>query len=190
MNLRLDLTRPGRKPAPLSGEVLGELRSADLELLASGGSVEMQDLKRITDRHHALARALAAGLSESEAAAVTGYTASRISVLKASPAFQDLLALYRKDVEAQFTDFHSRLAGVAADALQLIQDKLESEEADDIPLPQLLEVAKMGADRTGFGPTHKQDVTVNINLAERLEAARARARQLKDITPRDENDEG
>jgi hypothetical protein len=145
------------------------------------------ELKKIGERHHALARALASGLKEGEAAALVGYDPSRVSVLKANPAFRELLDLYRDNADAQFMDFHARLAGVAKDAIGEVHRRLE-EAPEEIGLDALLNIVKMGADRTGHGPSTKQDVTVNINLAERLESARKRAleAQYRDITPQAE----
>ena len=184
MDLSLDiasLTAAGRKPAPLTARVLGELEPHHLSALGAQ-AVEAPSLQRITERHHSLAKHLASGLSEGEAAAATGLSGPRVSVLKASPAFQELLALYRANAQAQYAEMHGRLAGIATDALVELQNRLE-DEPEKLGPTVLLELVKLGADRTGFGPTAKQETTINVNLSERLEAARLRARELRDITP-------
>lgn len=187
MELGLDiaaLTSRGRKPAALSAEVAGALRPEDVGLLAAQAPA-VPELKRISERHHALARALASGLSEGEAAALTGYDASRVSVLKASPAFRELLDLYRDNADAQFMEMHARLAGLSKDAIAILHQRLE-DEPEGLTASQLMELIKLGADRTGYGPSQKQETTVRFDLSERLDAARKRAlaaQQMIDVTP-------
>lgn len=185
MDLNLDiLTAPGRKPAPLTAEVSRELREEDLGLIGTMVQ-EAPKLQRITDRHHALAKMLAAGMSEGEAAAFTGLTPARVSVLKASPAFKELLAIYRDAADAQYAELHAQLAGMSKDSIVELRNRLE-DEPEKISIGQLLEMAKIGADRSGFGPSVKQEQTINVNLSARLESARKRALELRDITPESE----
>ena len=187
MNLNLDIaaiTRPGRRPAALSAEVVRPLTEADLEILATERQIEPVPLAKIGERHHALARALASGLSEGEAAALVGYDRSRVSILKGSPAFRELLDLYRDSADAQFAEMHATLAGLSKDAALELRRRLE-EDPEELSVGQILETIKMGADRTGFGPSSKQETTVRFDLSARLEAARQRARdaQTIDVTP-------
>jgi hypothetical protein len=183
-DLGLDIrsfTGTGRKPAPLSAFVLREIGVEDLETLMLP-SPEVAEIKRLSERHHALARALAQGLSEGEAAALTGYDPSRVSVLKASPAFRELLDLYRDKADVEFAEIAGRLAGLTKDALLVLQDRLE-DSPEEITTGQLLEIAKMGADRSGFGPSAKVETNININLGARLAEARKRLAPMRDITP-------
>jgi hypothetical protein len=190
MGLDLDiaaLTAPGRKPSPLFAVVRKELAEEDLVMLANASGAEPPDLKRVSERHHALARALASGLSEAEAAALVGYALSRVSILKNSPAFQELLSLYRDQKDTEFAEFHARLAGLSKQAVLELMERLE-EAPDSITISQLIEMVKTGADRTGYGPSQKVEQNVNINLSERLEAARRRALEVQertviDVTP-------
>lgn len=184
MELSLDiakLTSPGRRPAPLTATVLGELEPHHLSALGAQ-AVEIPEIKQLRERHHYLARLLASGMGEGEAAAMTGLSGPRVSTLKGMPAFQELLDLYRKNANAEYAEMHARLAGVATDALVELQTRLE-DKPEEIGVSALLEIVKLGADRTGFGPTAKQETTINVNLSERLEHARKRARELRDITP-------
>lgn len=190
MDLGLDIaaiTKPGRRPAPLSAEVTRPLGEADLALLAQNRGIEAAPIKKITERHHALARALASGLSEAEAAAHVGYSLSRVSILKGSPAFRELLDLYRTSADAQFAEMHATLAGLSKDAALELRARLE-DNPDSLSVGQLLQTIQMAADRTGFGPTSKQETTVRFDLSDRLAAARERARlaqEPRDITPED-----
>lgn len=186
------LTRPGRKPSAVGGSVVRELKPEDFVLLAQDRAVEAQPLKRLSERHHALARALASGMKEGEAAAMLGLSNSRVSILKASPAFKELMALYRENADAAFVETTARLAGLTQDAVLELQTRLE-DEPESISIGQLVEIVKMAADRSGHGPTSKQEVSVTHDLAARLESARKRsleARQMQviDVTPEANDD--
>lgn len=177
MNLGFDIQKhagPGRRLAAIGGSVTRELGVQDLEALTEAGHTEPVELKRLSDRHHALARMLALGEPLSVVCNALGYTPSRVSVLKASPAFQELLALYQDEKQGQFVDFVARAAGLATDAVAVLQDRLE-DTPEDVSTSALVEIVKMAADRSGNGPTTTQ-VGVTIDLGERLRAARERAR--------------
>jgi hypothetical protein len=184
MDLSAEIFRTrGRAPKPISAAVVRELDSADMILLSTEKGSTPSAIKRITDRHHALARCLAGGMAEGDAAVLQGYTISRVSILKSDPAFKELLQFYREDALRPYRDLHIRLSGLATDATVLLQEKLEADlelEVEDrkVPVNQLMELTKMGADRTGFGP-QATNVNVNVDLAGRLEAARKRVAMRK-----------
>lgn len=149
----------------------------DLAQLAEEKGSETTALKRLSDRHHALARNLASGMEPGEAAIISGYVLSRVSILQSDPAFKELVAFYRADVTFQYRDLHQRLSGLALDAAEELANRLE-EEPEKVSLGQLLEITKMGADRTGFGPqTSSTNVNINVDLAGRLQRARERVAQ-------------
>ncbi len=183
MDLDTPLRLSGRAPKPLVAEVVRELCPGDFALLATERGVEAAPLKRLGERHHALAKLLAQGTPPGEAAIVTGLSGSRVSILKADPAFQELVAFYKQKVDAEYLDMHATLAGLSLDAAQTLRDRID-EDPDAISVGQLIEVVKLGADRTGFGPKSTQDVNVHVGLAEKMQAARERAearRQALDV---------
>lgn len=136
----------GRRALPLLAEVVRPINDGDLELLAQPGHTAAPALKRITDRHHSLARLLAAGTPESEAAAIVGYGVARVSILKDDPAFQELLALYRSEVNTQFSTTLEHMAGLSRDALLVLRDRME-EEPEKFTTNELLAVHKELHDR-------------------------------------------
>lgn len=149
LNLNIDkLAGPGRLPARLEVEYVRDLTPADFELMAAEplGS-KAPAIKRLTDRHHALARLLAAGTPEGEAALILNYDISRISILKNSPAFQELLALYRGEVNREFATVLDHMAGISRDALVILRDRLEENE-DRFSNNELMKIAADFADRT------------------------------------------
>ncbi len=146
------LAGPGRLPLPLDAEYVRDIEDADLALMAIQplGSVP-PTLKRITDRHHALARLLATGTPEGEAAMITGYDISRVSILKNSPAFVELLALYQSETKREFTTTLEHMAGVSRDALQVLRERLEENE-DRFTNNELVKMTTEFVDRTAEPP--------------------------------------
>lgn len=180
MDLSAEIFRTrGRAPVPIDAAVVRELDRADLVLLATEKGSKPSAIKRITERHHALARSLAGGMKESDAAPLHGYSISRVSILKGDPAFKELLEFYREDAQRPYRDLHTRLAGIAIDAVEELSNRLE-EEPEKVTNGQLMEMAKLGADRTGHGPqTSSFNINANVNLASRLEEARKRVAKRK-----------
>ncbi len=172
-DLNLDLHLSGRKAHAIGAEVLRELTSSDLGLLATERGIQPSRVQRITDRHHALARCLASGMSATEAGLVTGYTGSRISVLRGDPAFEELIAFYTNEKAKPVQDLQDRMTSLALDATAELQDRLEI-DPEKVSTDQLLDTIKLTADRTGNGP-RQTNVNVNVNLGDRMKAARERA---------------
>lgn len=177
---------------PLAADFVRELTAEDLKMLAVERSVqkpkELSSLSMLSERHRNLARLLAMGKTDQECAIITGYTPSRISILKTDPAMRNLIKHYSEEKDIIFVQAHEKMAQVASTALDVLQDRLEDpEEVAKLSVGQLLQVVEVAADRSGLGPTSKSEVSVNVNIADRLEAARKRAREASakaiDITP-------
>jgi hypothetical protein len=172
----------GRKPQPLGAEVLRELTSSDLGLLTTERGVKPTHLQRITDRHHALARCLATGMGAAEASLVTGYTPSRISVLRGDPAFEELIAFYTGAKGEAVRDYQEKAAIARNMATDILIERME-DNPETIDAGLALDVAKNFADRTGHGPK-ATNVNVNVNLGDRMKAARERASSIPREGPR------
>lgn len=152
--------------------MLRELTGSDLALLSTERGVKPSHIQRLSERHHALARCLAAGLSVADACAITGYTPSRVSILKGDPSFEDLIAFYQGDKAKLVHDLGDKMRQNALEAQNILAERLEDEPAA-IGIDQLLDITKLGADRTGFGPQSKSShLHVHMNFADRLKAAR------------------
>lgn len=165
---------PGRRP---SGTVLRELAADDLAHLAAPRRAGAALIKKMTERHQALARLLAGGTRPTDAAVMLGYTDSYISILQDDPAFQNLVAVYRNDQNIVYADFQARLAGLSKDALLELQGRLE-ETPDDFSIGQLTEIATRFGDRAGYGPVARsENINLNANIAVRLGEARRRAKE-------------
>lgn len=181
MDLNLGIRTRGRAAKPVVAAELRRLEASDIALLATEKGVKAPSITKLRDSHHALARCLASGLRPAEASIVTGYSNSRISILQADPTFAELVEFYRSVETEALADLQRRMATMALDALQELHDRL-LEDPEKISSSMLLEVIKTMADRTGNGPSSKStQVSINVNLAERLEAARRRAGLIEGI---------
>lgn len=157
------------------------LTPEDLLKLESERGIKPKPLQKLRSTHHALARLLASGMmSDTEVAIICGTTSSRISVLKADPAFQELLTFYRQAIQDKRdiaeADFQTHAAALSVEAIEEMRDRL-ADDPKDISIDELALMTKVAADRSGNGPASKTttNVNFNVNLADRLRLARQRA---------------
>lgn len=179
----LGLRTRGRAERPVVFEVGRELEPEDLELLSEEGRAQpVPQLTKLRERHHTLAKMLAQGTPEGEAAIACGYALSRVSILKADPSFRELVAFYRQGVQERYYDMHEAAAALGRDAIEELHERLE-EDPESFSIGQLMTLSSTMMDRTGHGPSSSTNVNVNIGLADKLEAARKRVNSMRDITP-------
>lgn len=160
----------------------------EVELLLAGGEVRAKpqppaktgegEAMRMTQRHHRLARLLAAGAKNDEAAFQAGYQPGTVSRLKADKTFQRLIAHYERELAPTFQIVGERLADLADGSLAVLADRLE-DAPDDFTTRELIEMAKLGADRSGHGPTSTQKHEVTLDYGDRMAAARERIRSAQ-----------
>lgn len=186
LDLVLNTRTSGRASAPVHLFEVRELVESDLHLLDLSRETTTPHIQRLRDSHHALARALASGMRPQEAQIVTGYSASRISILQNDPSFKELVAFYRDNQNAAYANLHDRLSVLSLDATEELADRLR-ENPDSLSSGMLLDIVKATADRTGYGPATKSTtVNINVDLADRLAAARQRAGLVALPPPKEE----
>jgi hypothetical protein len=112
-------------------------------------------------------------MSATEAGLCTGYTASRISVLRGDPSFEELIAFYTQAKDVKVRDLNEKLVDVASEAAAILLDRMDL-DPDKLNEDFLLDAVKVGADRTGFGPK-QTNVNVNVNMGDKMKIARERA---------------
>lgn len=155
------------------------LTLADIEARAPAPQAA-EVVQRIRNSHHGLARLIAEGRKSGDIQAITGYSAGHISRLSADPAFIELVEHYRTSINAEYVSVHAQLAGLAADTVQELHERLR-EKPDEFTVAQLTEMAKAVLDRSGFGPT-KTVNNNNLNAQvgpEMLASVREQARQQR-----------
>jgi hypothetical protein len=147
-------------------EYTRDLDEGDLIALSQPRGVKPPALQRIHSSHHSLARCLATGMRDAQAGLVTGYSVSRIAVLKADPAFQALVADYKAEAKAIFADLAERMADISLDAIEILHERLHNDPTA-FSIPLLLDVVKAFADRTGHGPGSEVRITETRNFIDR-----------------------
>ena len=156
------------------------LSAPDILRLGEPRATKPEPIAKLRHRHHALARCLALGMADRDASLATGYCVSRISILKGDEMFRELVASYEADAAEAFSGVTEQLAGLTAEALTELRDKIEEGK---VPVRDLIEIAKLGADRSGHGPTSTQHTRVSVDLKERLTRAARRAEsRVIDVT--------
>ena len=156
-----------------------ELTEADLA--AERKETKPTPIAKLRARHHQLARNIASGMKQSEAAIIAGMTDSRVSILLGDPMFNQLVRMYQAQADEVFLSMKEKMAALGEDVVDHLAERFES-NPDDFTVKEQTELLRLLADRTGHGPTNTGGATVNINLgiADKMEAARKR---LKDVTP-------
>lgn len=137
-------------------------------------------IRQLRESHHNIARLLAAGLTNREAAARLNYTEQRISILRNDPSVKELIATYRAEVHESWREHVDALNADAvramATGMRNVADKMEAldEDPDAIPLPIVAKITSDLMDRFGYGK-HQTNVNVNVDFAKRLEQAITRS---------------
>lgn len=183
----LGLRVTGRPAAPLTFNYVRDLGEEDLHGLQNARESSAPGIVKLRERHHALAKLLVQGVSPGDAGIATGYSNSRVSILQADPTFQELMAFYREGVQERFYTAQEAMAALALDSTEELRERLD-DTPDEFSVAQLLDMSKFAMDRTGNGPSTKQEVNIKVGLADRLAAARTRVsdqRALKDVTPKE-----
>lgn len=184
MDLDIDLGKLGRGKegrGPVLGTKKRNLTEADLKgakNLKPEKISQTPSILNIRNTHHMLAMLLAEGRRNEEISAITGYSTGYISTIQSDPALKSLIEYYKsmnKEAfrEAQATLFE-RLNAISMIASEELMQRL-TEKPDDFTNRELMEAVEITADRTGFGPqTKNTNINVNIDMASRLQKARAR----------------
>jgi hypothetical protein len=169
-----------RKPGTATILSVRPLTEADLSHLRE--RAVQQPFQKLKDSHHRVARLLASGLyKDYEVAQMTGFSLAMIGLLKRDPANIELQAHYRALAFNEESDFLARETAAyqarAVKAGRRIDDILDDEDLP-LPLSNLLAIQADAHDRVGLSRKQTKDLNVNIGMADRLEAAMARARKV------------
>lgn len=175
-----DLSIPparGRRAIELNVSFAREVTLDDVAALVANperGSLT-PSLQKLKSSHHQLARLIAEGRTDADCHLITGYSVSRISLLKRDPAFADLVSYYSEQVTEVYVNVHQRLANVGLDALEELQERLE-EAPEKFSHTELLAVMERTLDRGGYGPKSTQVHEVGTSVSSLLEAVKEEVR--------------
>lgn len=148
----------------------------DLAVLNKPHTYKPNRVTEFRDSHHLVARLVASGLRNDEILERSGFSYQSLYRFNQDPAFQELVAQYRK-VELDKYD-HSRdeyaslIFRNQIKAERKLADRLDDEDEDRVSTRDLITIARDAADRTGYGKRNTQ-VNVNVGMASALERASA-----------------
>ena len=168
--------RGGRKPRKKAviWEVVRSLTPEDIPLINTTLPAARANLVQIRHTHHQLARLLAEGRSNADAALLSGYNPAYVSVLKDDPSFQELVAHYTMQEELHHVDVLERMKILGLATLDTLQERLEV-DSDGFSNRELMEQAElmlvkpMVATRGGILPgqavgAQSSGVSINVNF--------------------------
>jgi len=171
----------------------GILEEEDLrQLVLASGDIQVDeddpnDLKKIKEKHHHVARLIADGLKQSLVATISGYTESYISVLLNAPAMQELIELYRIKNGAATQIAVEKLKTVGLKALEKLDARITADELDN---NELISTAKLGLDRSGHGPQSKTAIVSEEHIFDHAKLAElnkdAKRRNHEYIVPQED----
>lgn len=153
------------------------LNRADLACLPN----QRQDVgivAKLRSHHHRIARMDGAGVKDADICEICAISHNRLHTLRKSPAYQELVAQYRKTVDQAFAQEQDEFARAAMSnmvrAELQIEDHFDESEANGelIPLKTLLSVTADRADRFGYP---KGTIVAKVNTGAQLEAAMRRS---------------
>jgi hypothetical protein len=176
----------GRRAKPIRASFKRELTVEDLLRSATQErGTTAPAIKELRQSHHFLARTLAQGVKDFEAAIICGYSASRISILKADPTFSELLAYYEAMEEKHYAvaraDMHERLKSLGFDTIETLHQKLIDEPEAFTP-KDLVMMMEATADRTGHGKqstvNHEHSHSLSDEAIARIKSASSEGRPV------------
>lgn len=157
-------------PVPAKGLFVEYTRDLSLADLAAARGTNRcpppKSLIRIHSSHHSLARCLAAGMRPGQAALVTGYSLSRISILQNDPSFTALVEDYKTEAKSVFANLAERMNDLSLDAIEILHERL-ADSPETFTVPVLLDLVKAFADRTGHGPNQEVHLKMSTDLIDR-----------------------
>ena len=177
--------QPGRKAIESFPEIgpARVLTRADLSHLTVPR--KPNHVQSLRDNHHRIARAIASGIPNGEVASTCGISINRVSMFKADPSCAELIAHYRGIITIEWANQDTVIEFMRGNALKaqaMLSDKLDdaAERNEFLPTRDLLGIAELGLDRTGYGKVNK-NLNVNIDFAAKLEGAIKRSSQANSV---------
>ena len=133
---------------------------------------EGMDINRIREKHHSVARLVAQNFENGVICAIVGYTPAYLSTLLNNPAMQELIRYYRAQQSNASEVIAEKLRSVAMRAVEQLAERID-EDGDNAPSNNdLIQLAKLGLDRSGHGPTSTQVINSTQHIVDYAELQR------------------
>ncbi len=184
-----------RRAKGIGFTVMRPLGEEDLPTLLNRPAVGSMTphITKIRETHHHLARLLSEGRKDVEVCAITGYSQSRISILKHDPSFVELLAYYSGQQAKAHQNVHERLARVGTVALEVIEERL-LDAPESFSHRDLLAVTETTLDRSVAPPKTRAEpapagqgpaVQIQVNFVPHSPPGEVAERPMIEINPRE-----
>jgi hypothetical protein len=159
-----------------------EVRELSLREVVEVKRGKVPAFQRFRDSHHRMAQLFACGLGTSEVAQIMGYSISRVSVLRHTPAFEDLVDQKRGVDEGVLRDsmqvYNQMILENGIKAERKLADKLDDDdETEELSVRELISISRDAADRVGLSKRAIQ-TNVSVDFASLLDRAIARSREV------------
>lgn len=159
-------TRRQGNAAPIDCEVVRPLTLDDLDEVLDGGTgLNPPKLGAVRTAHHLLAQLAAEGKSNIEIGLITGYSPNYVSILRADPAFKELLAHYATERDKVFVDALERMKALGVTALEELQERFAA-EPEKFKTKELMEMVDMllGPERATKGANAASGVSIAVQF--------------------------
>jgi hypothetical protein len=130
-----------------------------------------------------MAQLFACGLRPKEVAELTGYSLARVSLLRSTPAFDDLVdqkrGLDESDLKDGMQAYYQMILDNGLKAERKLADKLDDDdETEEMSVRELISISRDSADRVGLSKRTVQ-TNISVDFAVSLDRAIARTRTVK-----------
>lgn len=134
-------------------------------------------LSSMSDKHHAIAEALASGAKPEDVAEEFDMTPTYVRAIADSPAFRNKVAVIRKNGEDRAASIHAKLMAATEKAVEKLETMIDATDSPAFSLEAFTELA----DRAGFSPVRKQvSATMPVDdVLNAMNAHRENARVFK-----------
>ena len=135
-------------------------------------------LAKLNAAHRAMVRLFALGYNTTEVASHLGYSVTRVSLIRNSPAFQEQLDRFLDSADAKVqksVDATNEL--MAHGRVMVLTQMIEDVEAGELTPAMKLRYFDSFADRTNYHRKSTKE-NININFAAQIEAAFERSKKV------------
>jgi len=169
---------------PTSVTFMRDLEEEDLGVLRTPVPLGSKppSVQVLRERHHAIARLVADGRKDVEISAVLGAAQSRISILRGDPMFQELVAYYKEQRDAQYADVHARLAGLGLAVVEELEERIDT-APKSFTNRELKELLESTLDRSNAPSRATKSVGIQVNFVDSRQPSTSPG-TVVDITPR------
>lgn len=146
------------------------------------GKIPYQPLTFLWERHNEIARRLVAGERPKDICQAMTISSSRLSIIMASPAFQERLRQLSVRADDEAADIQGRISKLAIDGMTVLEEAIRGvngRPVEGISPKVRTDLARDVLDRAGYSAVQKSASVSATLTAEDIEVMKKRARTPK-----------